>query len=309
MNVNARSPIPPPYTRIYEAPSPAPSIPHPPAPASPAPVVDERTPLHPTAASARSKASRARHWYAAALVVVLLAFVLQNLGVLDTAADRERGLWAKQRAQWAEERTWWDETRDGWEREKVRWEGERARWESEREQERTRRKDVEMKARGAHFTELQYVDGKCRTYGTRAYTARLLDIPGDLPADIGWYELCMDMSTQFHGRWIRGPNSCERGRFGAVWATWYISDEPECRTYWDGFAIVVPLGLQVGLLIPLQQRYSANLMNLRHGDDWDEMCRSTPANIFGHEFDGPTACHTTRVRILSFPCSIFRVRR
>ena len=31
-------------------------------------------------------------------------------------------------------------------------------------------------------------------------------------------------------------------------------------------------------------------MNLRRGDDWDTMCKTTPATIYGQHFDQPTTC-------------------
>ena len=49
--------------------------------------------------------------------------------------------------------------------------------------------------------------GTCRAYGTRAYSAHLLDIPEGLD----WYEVCSDMPIKFHGRWVDKPDWCQRG--------------------------------------------------------------------------------------------------
>ena len=31
-------------------------------------------------------------------------------------------------------------------------------------------------------------------------------------------------------------------------------------------------------------------MNLQNGDDWHEMCATTPGRVQGRNFDGPTSC-------------------
>ena len=38
------------------------------------------------------------------------------------------------------------------------------------------------------------------------------------------------------------------------------------------------------------QRYESGLVNLQSGDDWQEMCATTPAHVQGKDFDGPTSC-------------------
>ena len=40
------------------------------------------------------------------------------------------------------------------------------------------------------------------------------------------------------------------------------------------------------------QRYESRLMNLQSGDDWQEMCATTPGHIQGKYFNGPTSCAT-----------------
>ncbi|KAF8157244.1 hypothetical protein B0H34DRAFT_675551 [Crassisporium funariophilum] len=37
-------------------------------------------------------------------------------------------------------------------------------------------------------------------------------------------------------------------------------------------------------------RYDAHLENLQNGDDWREMCSTTPYNIHGHHYAHPTIC-------------------
>ena len=38
------------------------------------------------------------------------------------------------------------------------------------------------------------------------------------------------------------------------------------------------------------QRYESVLDNLQNGDDWHEMCATTPGHVQGRSFDGPTSC-------------------
>lgn len=38
------------------------------------------------------------------------------------------------------------------------------------------------------------------------------------------------------------------------------------------------------------QRYESILENLQNGDDWHEMCATTPGRVQGRYFDGPTSC-------------------
>ena len=46
------------------------------------------------------------------------------------------------------------------------------------------------------------------------------------------------------------------------------------------------------MIISFLQRYESGLVNLQGGDDWQEMCATTPGHIQGKDFDGPTSCAT-----------------
>ena len=78
-------------------------------------------------------------------------------------------------------------------------------WERQREQEEQRRKDIERRRQGTHWSEL-VVDSRCYEYGTRAYEARLLGIPEELD----WREVCDGMPIEIHGRRIESPHDCHR---------------------------------------------------------------------------------------------------
>ena len=46
------------------------------------------------------------------------------------------------------------------------------------------------------------------------------------------------------------------------------------------------------MIISFLQRYESGLVNLQGGDNWQEMCATTPGHIQGKDFDGPTSCAT-----------------
>ncbi|KAH9943284.1 uncharacterized protein BXZ73DRAFT_97334 [Epithele typhae] len=237
----------------------------------------------------------------ALLVFAVTAFILQNAGFVSTLADdvplseklalraawrseeaahaADRTKWAIERARWGDERTRWDAERLEWAHEQEGIARERQAWAQEQARWAQWRKEVAARRGGAHFTPPWHAGGgTCAAYGTRAYSAYMRDIP----ADADWYEVCMNTAYNFHGRWVE-PDQCERGGRGEVWATWFIGfGEPECVTYWGAFREVASA--------PGKKRYEARLMNLRHGDTWDDMCRTSPADFRGRHFEHPTAC-------------------
>ncbi|EJF62421.1 hypothetical protein DICSQDRAFT_169461 [Dichomitus squalens LYAD-421 SS1] len=178
--------------------------------------------------------------------------------------EREKEGWARQQR---EEREAFDREKEGWARE---------RWEEEKH-----RKDVEWRRRGAFWSEPWAATWQCSGYGTRPYAAHLWDLPGD----VDWHEACMDMPIKINGQWMDGPANCQRDK-RHIWGTWYVNfGEPQCVPYWDPIRYMGCSPGRSGM-----RRYEARLMNLRHGDDWDLMCRTTPADISGIHFDHPDSC-------------------
>ncbi|KAH9943285.1 uncharacterized protein BXZ73DRAFT_97335 [Epithele typhae] len=160
-------------------------------------------------------------------------------------------------------------------------EQDKEQWAKERKQEEQHRQDVERQRLGVYWSQVRRYE-QCTAFGTRTYEAELLDIPGHLD----WREVCEDMPIEFHGRRVNRPPHCERNKDGRVWAMWKIDfDEPECTLYWAPLLDLGCTDSDTGT-----RRYEARLMNLRHGDDWDAMCKTAPAIIHGFQFDHPTVC-------------------
>ena len=133
------------------------------------------------------------------------------------AHAREEARWNHDRAvhlremhAWKHELETLQEKRDQWIREV---ETERAQWAFEHRKEELRRKEIERKRQGVHWSEA-WGNQRCSAYGTRSYNAHLLDIPDDL----NWYEVCTDLPNKIHGRWVDKPAMCQRdvSRFGKI---------------------------------------------------------------------------------------------
>ncbi|RPD66992.1 hypothetical protein L226DRAFT_529387 [Lentinus tigrinus ALCF2SS1-7] len=197
--------------------------------------------------------------------------------------NQEREAW-KQEVE-AERRDWWvkeSHERDKWRRQEAadreKWARDEEEWTRRREEEEQYRKEVEHRRQGVWWSE-PWKNKGCYSSGIQAYSAHLFDIPDDL----NWLDVCMDMPIQIEGRWFDKPDKCERDETH-VWGTWMIG-EPGCALYWDRIHYMGCSAGQSGM-----KRYRARLMNLHKGDDWDKMCSTTPANILGVHYDRPTVC-------------------
>ena len=85
-------------------------------------------------------------------------------------------------------------------------EKEREEWARQRVEEDRHRKEIEWRRRGAYWTEPWATGSQCSGYGTRSYSAHLLELPGD----VNWLEACMDIPLKVNGRWIGKPYKCQR---------------------------------------------------------------------------------------------------
>ncbi|PIL37311.1 hypothetical protein GSI_01004 [Ganoderma sinense ZZ0214-1] len=255
------------------------------------------------------------------VAVLLVIVFAQNTGLWPTLADdipasekaarrqswhlekqmwvMERGQWAleqsKHEEMWGRERKARQEERDAFKQEKAEWELERqarqkerdaferekAEWARQRREEENHRKEVEWQRRGAYWSEPWPGSSQCHGYGTRPYSANLLN----LPEGVDYREACKDMPIKINGRWMDSPNKCEQDKHN-TWGTWYVNfGESQCVTYWDPFLDKGCSPDQTGM-----RKYEAPLRNLRRGDDWDLMCSTTPATIRGVHFDSPKTC-------------------
>ncbi|KAI0722797.1 hypothetical protein C8Q76DRAFT_720350 [Earliella scabrosa] len=225
--------------------------------------------------------------------LLLVLFLAQNLGLVtcpmdNVSAAEKRALRRQWKAEktahdanvrgWNQERAFHEKEVRGWEQQRAEWREEERQWEERRRDEERHRKEIERRRQGVWWTE-PVGDAGCVAYGTRAYRARLMDIPQNL----NWREVCEDMPVTIHERAIDAPDKCEKLK-RKVWATWYIED-PQCTTYWDRLSHLGCSAGRTGF-----RRYSSRLMNLRRGDDWNKMCSTTPATISNVQFDHPTIC-------------------
>ncbi|KAI1796212.1 hypothetical protein LXA43DRAFT_657772 [Ganoderma leucocontextum] len=243
------------------------------------------------------------------VALLFMVVIAQNTGLWSTLADDippsekaairrswrvEKNVWAMEKGQWAveqakhqEEVAMWERERKERQEERDAFEREKEEWARQRREEEKHRKEIEWRRRGAYWSEPWPGSSQCHGYGTRPYSANLLNLPGD----VNWREACMDMPIRINGQWMDGPDKCEQDKHN-TWGTWFVKvGESQCITYWDTVRDMGCSPGQTGM-----RRYEARLMNLRHGDDWDLMCRTTPATISGVHFDSPTSCEVKNGR-------------
>jgi len=171
------------------------------------------------------------------------------------------------------------------------WEDERhavrlREWEQERIQhelklkERARREEEERKRLDLFWGRVE--THQCKTYGTREYTAVLMNLP------MGWdqrVKACKATPLEVHGV-THMPTSCEDRGHGVVIGRWEIDQyEPDCNTYWKWYK-------DKGCTSPGsgKRRIEHYLENLPKGGDWREFCATTPARFHGIEFSGAQEC-------------------
>ncbi|OAX35924.1 hypothetical protein K503DRAFT_802439 [Rhizopogon vinicolor AM-OR11-026] len=165
-------------------------------------------------------------------------------------------------------------------------EARRAQWAREVEQhnrdieERQRREKEEHQRLNIHWTDPE--SHPCITYGTREYTARLVNVPGDYNRRV---EACMAIPIQIHGVEYKA-NWCEDHGPSNLIGHWKVDQhEPECTSYWDSYKDLGCASHGSG-----QRRIEHYLANVPSGGDWDEFCATTPASFRGMHFMGAQLC-------------------
>jgi len=155
-------------------------------------------------------------------------------------------------------------------------------WRKERADHEDRQRREEEEQRALIVWENLTPSNKCLRYGTREYSATLFHVTLGLDP---WKE-CWKKSIDIHGRQIL-PSRCDtEGICGAVKGHWIVNfNEASCVTWWDGYN-------DKGCVERGIHRYESGLVNLQPGDDWQEMCATTPGRIQDKDFDGPTSCAT-----------------
>ncbi|KAF8954668.1 hypothetical protein BDZ97DRAFT_437799 [Flammula alnicola] len=123
----------------------------------------------------------------------------------------------------------------------------------------------------------------CLRYATREYTAKLADVPPGQDS----MRICKDTPVEIHDR-VLFTDFCQDLGFGrGVWGFWIVDfDEPDCETRWGEFTDVGCLDA----IPPSVRRVESRLENLQPGSSWQFMCVTTPADIYGHNFQTRSEC-------------------
>jgi len=157
------------------------------------------------------------------------------------------------------------------------------------EEDRARLEDEERRMRTAVYWEGPTPADECLRYGTRMYSARLMNIP---PGADGrrW---CQETEITIHEDYIAKPDFCSE-ESGEVFGHWLKMNEPTCKNIWEDFS-------DKGCLAKGSQkrRVEAKLGFLEYiKGPWREMCTTTPADFWGRHSAGPDTCADTGGRVL-----------
>ncbi|OJT15469.1 hypothetical protein TRAPUB_7340 [Trametes pubescens] len=149
--------------------------------------------------------------------------------------EKEERQWQTARNEFEAERRGWRRQREEeerqWQTARNEFQAEREGWRRQREEEERHRLEVVRRSQGVYWTE-PLANEHCHSYGARAYSSYLKDIPGDL----NWLEVCNNMPpVVIHGREMSNvPHKCERDDKGEVIGVWFVDfDEPACKPYWN----------------------------------------------------------------------------
>ncbi|PPQ95305.1 hypothetical protein CVT25_001036 [Psilocybe cyanescens] len=223
-----------------------------------------------------------------ALILILSLFSLVGFGYIlndfinQETHDRIIRDVAREERQRAVRRDEWNAEVHDHEERRVNMHQERREWDREAKEkadEKRRREEEKTRQRvSIEWSGLQ--PSHCLRYGVREYTATLTNVP------VGFNAIneCHIKPIEIHGReWA--PTSCEdQGICGHVTGYWKVdSNEGGCTPWWSYFK-------DKGCVEPGIRRHEAPLENLHNGDNWEDMCSTTPANINGVNYDGPTSC-------------------
>ncbi|KAJ8702057.1 hypothetical protein PTI98_000806 [Pleurotus ostreatus] len=175
-----------------------------------------------------------------------------------------------------------DDLRHQWQFELDTMRDERDEWEKERQRRAEEKERKEAIQRSNVKFETPIPRDACSSYGTREYSARLLNVPEKFNA----MELCAETEVSIHGV-MKQPSYCkDNGKWGGVYGHWVVDfQEAACAPYFSKFENKGCSTAGSGL-----RTYHSRLENLRPSDDWKDMCSTTPADFLGNHFDSPTHC-------------------
>jgi len=180
-------------------------------------------------------------------------------------------------------RSEWEQERTKWEREVKEHEDQerrtRARWDREVKE----HEEQQRRARASLFWYELSPKEECIRYDSRMYSARLMNVQKGQDG----MKLCSDMEITIHGQTYPRPDFCE-DQSGKIYGHWtVVGNEPSCKPIFESFR-------DKGCIVRGSHRrrieaFMGNFPNEDH-DNWREMCSSTPADLYGHHYDGPENC-------------------
>ncbi|KAF8815875.1 hypothetical protein BYT27DRAFT_7078771, partial [Phlegmacium glaucopus] len=188
--------------------------------------------------------------------------------------NRDREALAAEKAQWRKDRIDYEN------REREVLAAEKEEWRKQRTAHEDRKRQEEEEKRASIVWQDLQPSSRCLRYGTREYSAKLAQVPIGLDP----LKECWKKSIDIHGQQLF-PSRCDtQGMCGTVVGHWVVNfNEAVCVTWWAGYD-------NKGCVERGIHRYESILMNLQNGDDWHEMCATTPGHVQGRDFDGPTSC-------------------
>ncbi|KAJ8521593.1 hypothetical protein ONZ45_g1777 [Pleurotus djamor] len=193
--------------------------------------------------------------------------------------DREILRYRDEKKQWAEEEAELAQVRR---EERIQWDVEKSKNEEERKHERAEweREKFEREKLTVWFTTPS-PSNHCRSWGTREYSAVLLNAPDTVDK----LRLCAETKADIHGRMLF-PQSCTVHVDEGVVGHWIVDfEEAACS---PSFTNVQDKGcLNIG---SWKRTFHAHLDGIQPGDDWRMMCSTAPADLAGHHFNAPSRC-------------------
>ncbi|EIW74524.1 hypothetical protein CONPUDRAFT_169911 [Coniophora puteana RWD-64-598 SS2] len=197
-----------------------------------------------------AKISRAVYWMTAIILGILIFSLIAMPFIAVSAARRKYYIDSGEM----------DRIRAGWEKEVV-----------EREHER-----LGMSL----FWDNPYTEG-CVRYKKRQYRARLVNVKACYDYPI---EACMRTPLSINGE-EKTPLRCEDKGIDDLYGIWEEDGEGYCTTSFEQFQPMDCTAWGSGL-----KRYRMTMVGLNPGDNWKDMCSSTPVRFVNQDFDGPTYC-------------------
>ncbi|KAJ6448450.1 hypothetical protein C8R45DRAFT_947977 [Mycena sanguinolenta] len=145
-------------------------------------------------------------------------------------------------------------------------------WRAEKRADERHKEEEQERLRASFYWENLRAEQHCLRHGARRYSARVANVPREYDP----VKACKETAVEIHGVKIPSPTQCEDKGCGGVFGHWTVDYlEPTCITHFDDFN---------------DKHIESRLWNLQSGDDWRDMCSTTPANFRGLHLESPEIC-------------------